>query len=116
LFVATGAPSEHHASGQSATLGRVVDDLDVVGVVLTPAKTDAPLVADPDAMLACSIPFQLLKPIPHRDSQICQGFRGVEYQKSLLSQSLELGPKLADGFSGEDPGGLLVRKALDHDV
>jgi len=41
----------------------IVDNLDVVGVAVSPAETDAPLVVNPDAVLTRTIPAQLLEPI-----------------------------------------------------
>jgi hypothetical protein len=44
----------------------VVDDLDLHMAVIVPDKTDAPLVVDPDALLANSITAQRLKSVPGR--------------------------------------------------
>jgi hypothetical protein len=41
----------------------VVDDLDIVGVAITPAEADAPLVVNSDAVLPFALPGELLQPI-----------------------------------------------------
>jgi len=35
----------------------IVDDFDLVALPLVPEETDTPLVVDPDAVLACALPF-----------------------------------------------------------
>src|SRR5262249_1785526 len=54
------------AGGKSATAqisSMIVDDLDIVGVAVTPAEADAPLVVDSDAVLPFAIPGEPLQPI-----------------------------------------------------
>jgi hypothetical protein len=45
----------------------VVDDLNVKGIILIPTKTKAPLVINPDAVLAYTVAFQGFKMISRRD-------------------------------------------------
>jgi hypothetical protein len=44
----------------------VVDDLDLHMAAIVPDKADAPLIVDPDAVLASSITARRLKSIPGR--------------------------------------------------
>ena len=53
----------------------VVDYFDVVGVLFFPAKADAPLVVDADAVLPCSVAFEGLQAIAGRYPQILQAAR-----------------------------------------
>ena len=46
----------------------VVDDLDVEGIGGAPDEADAPLIVDADAVLACAIALERLKPIAGRDT------------------------------------------------
>jgi hypothetical protein len=41
----------------------IVDDLNVISRAVTPNKADAPLVVDPDAVLALSVSFKGFEPI-----------------------------------------------------
>jgi hypothetical protein len=53
----------------------VIDDLHVMSIPVNPAKADAPLIVDADAVLALSTTLERLKPIGRRNSQIlkCEG-------------------------------------------
>jgi hypothetical protein len=50
----------------------IIDDLDVFSAYVSPTKTDAKLIVDPDAMLARSISPEHLQMIAWRDSQVIQ--------------------------------------------
>ena len=47
----------------------IVDDLDLKGIAAVPAKADAPLVIDPNAVLACSLSRKPLEAIAGRHSK-----------------------------------------------
>jgi len=51
----------------------IVDDLNVCRVRSTPYKTDAPLIVDPNTMLALPVAFQAFKPIGRRDPEVVKG-------------------------------------------
>jgi hypothetical protein len=34
----------------------VVDDLNILGIAVSPRETNSPLIVDPDAVLTCAIP------------------------------------------------------------
>jgi hypothetical protein len=44
----------------------VVDDFDFIRITFFPAKTNSPLIVDPDAMLSGSIALQSLQPVSRR--------------------------------------------------
>ena len=46
-----------------------MDNLDIIGVIALPFKTDAPLLVNPDAMLTLSVKMQLLQIIGRWNSQ-----------------------------------------------
>lgn len=56
----------------------VVDKLDVVGMVVVPAETEAPLAIDTDAELAPPVAFQSFEPVSRWDAQINQSRCGVK--------------------------------------
>ena len=59
----------------------VVDNLDVVGVPISPCKADTPAVIDSNAILSCSIPCQLFQTIGRRKLQIIEDIGIVEHAK-----------------------------------
>ncbi len=67
----------------------IVDDLDVENIALLPAKTNAPLIVDPNAVLAFAAAPQSFQPIPGRDSQIFQPPCLMQVQKLPPSAPLE---------------------------
>ena len=48
----------------------VVNDFCVVYIAIYPAKTDAPLIVDPNAVLSAPIAFELLQAVIRRDAQL----------------------------------------------
>jgi len=68
----------------------IVHDLNIMGAVSAPSKTDAPLAVDPDAPLPLSIATKLLEPVPWRHSHIINPFGTLEQQQ--LGQCRPLDP------------------------
>jgi len=50
----------------------IVDNLDIVGIAVVPAKTEPPLVVDANAVLALSVGSQWLQPVPGRACHVSQ--------------------------------------------
>ncbi len=48
----------------------VIDDLDVEGIAISPAKANAPLVIDANTVLAGALPFKSLESIGGRDAKV----------------------------------------------
>ena len=59
----------------------IIDDFNIVGFAVFPAETNTPLVIDPNAVLAFSVPCKLLKSISGRDADVIQCLCGIEKQK-----------------------------------
>jgi len=66
----------------------IVHDLNVVGVVALPAKTDAPLIVYPNAVLACTIATQKFEPVTRRYAQIVECRCCIQYQEFSQRGSL----------------------------
>src|SRR3954464_14070837 len=62
----------------------VVDDLDFVGMALSPDKANTPLIVDSDGMLPATIPDESFQPVAGRHPKILQRARVVN--KTKLSQ------------------------------
>lgn len=52
--------------------------LDIMRISINPSETDAPLLVDPNAVLALSITLQGFELVSRRNSQIVQPNRGVQ--------------------------------------
>jgi hypothetical protein len=50
----------------------VIDDGDLPGTVLRPAKDDAPLVVDADGVAAGPVTLEGLQPVPRRDGKVAE--------------------------------------------
>ena len=92
----------------------VIDDLHTVGVTSHPAKADAPLVIDPDAVLALAITLERLKPIGWRNPQIVQGGGVVEHAQFATRHGLDIGRQPPGWRSVPDLFRFLVGEVPDH--
>jgi hypothetical protein len=92
----------------------VVDDLDIVRVPRSPAKTDPPLVIDSDAVLPLPTSLELLKPVSRRDSQIFDDGGRIEHPELSKTDLLNVRTELSDALASEESFSVAVLKALDH--
>ena len=100
----------------------VVDNLDVVGVTLSPPKTDPPLLVDSDAVLSQAASAQRLEVVAGRNPKILKRLRAIQHEK-LRKGGSDQGPiyvmnqlRIRLGYVGWlhlDPVNLLV-PALEH--
>jgi hypothetical protein len=67
----------------------IINDLNLVGAILGPNETDAPLLVDPDAVLASSVPAKQLQTISRDCLQLCQRGRGIDHCKFSYGCPLE---------------------------
>src|SRR5439155_15386971 len=82
----------------------IVDDLDVMRILPFPAKADAPMIADPDAVSAASAAAQHLQVIPWRNAQVLQRLRPTQHFQLAQGNWLNV--------RGQTPGGLTVEQSL----
>ena len=80
----------------------VVDNLDVVGVTISPCKTDSPALIDPNAVLSHSIPPQLFQAIGRGYLQIVEGTSVVEHAQFTQGDLLDFGRQPTGALTGED--------------
>jgi hypothetical protein len=59
----------------------VIHDLHIVGVAVLPAKADAPLIIDANAVLSLSIPSQRLRPVARRCPKVLKRARVVDLEQ-----------------------------------
>ena len=94
----------------------IVGDFHIQGIAVSPAEADPPLIVDPDAVLTLSIPGQLFKAIPGRNSQIGQSIGGVKHEKLLQGRAVNILRELSRAFTVEYPFGLWVFEAPNHSI
>jgi hypothetical protein len=92
----------------------VVNDLDIVGVAVSPPEADAPLIVDADAVLAGSIAPQLLQPITRRHPEILEALGGIELGELAQHDPVDDRRKPPARRPREETLGLTVGEAPDH--
>lgn len=93
----------------------IIRDLDVMGSVRHPDKTDPPLIVDSDAMLAGPIPFQLLQSVSSGRQQVFEIGRAVQHGQFSFRRFSNTGEFL-DGLSCKQSLRLLIPKPLNYDI
>jgi len=99
--------------GHDRLLPVVIHDFDLVRVALAPHETNAPLVVDPNTVLAFSFPAQPFQPIPRRRGQIADSrseMQLVELSPGDALNSLEPPHR----FSLEEALGIAATEGADH--
>ena len=92
----------------------VIDDLDVEGVAVLPAKADAPLIVDANTVLARAIPFELLEPVAGWDTKVNELLGGVHEAELAEHEALELGREPAHGLAAKQALGVPIGEAVEH--
>ena len=80
----------------------VVDNLDILSSGLSPTKADAPLLVDPDRMLAKPVALQRLQMIAGRGSQIVQSSGMFYGPEPPLCPGIEIWRKTLGRLAGGD--------------
>src|SRR5262245_58739344 len=100
--------------GSRSASSVVVDDLDVMGVALSPNEADPPLVVDPDAVLARPVRRQRLQPVAGRHREVGQPPRLVEVAELPPRGRLDLEREAPRALAAPDPLGLASPERADH--
>ena len=90
----------------------IVDDLDILRTI-APAKTNAPLVMDANAMLPVSIASQCFKPVTRRNAQVAELVRGRQ-DFQLASRGPLYGPEFPDRLIIKQSFSIAATETLDH--
>ena len=93
----------------------VIDDLRIVGVSVDEAKTEPPLVVDPDAVRARTVATEGFKPIPGRRTQKIKRRGGIQLGELAPSDSFKAG-KTPHSIAIGKPLRILAAKASNHDT
>lgn len=73
----------------------VIDDFNVIGIPVLPAKADTPPIIDADTVLSRAFPFKRFESIRRWNSQIPESLRLVQHPEFPESDALDI--------SGEPP-------------
>src|SRR2546430_539760 len=92
----------------------IIHNLHVVSITLVPAKADAPLFVDADAVLPGSISGQLFQSITRNCSKIFKLFGRIELSQLTQGDALHVHGQLSCGLAVEKCSRLAVAKAADH--
>jgi hypothetical protein len=84
----------------------------IVGVSLSPAKADSPLIVDPDGVLTAG---EFLQPMAGNSADFIESNSRVNGNELLQRTPLEIGPQASTETTEEELGCLARRKAFDHD-
>jgi len=92
----------------------IVDDFDRISLAVMPCETDPPLLIDPNAVLALSIPLQSFQSVSWRDSQVFQRVRTINEKELSQCQMMEIRGKSLRPLPGEDGFGNVPLEAPNH--
>jgi hypothetical protein len=68
----------------------VVDDFNIKSISIFPAKTDTPLVIDPDTMLPSSVASESFQPIPRGAPQVTQIDSAIQVEQLASRHTLDV--------------------------
>jgi len=92
----------------------VVDNADVVCVAIGPSETHTPLIIHADAVLAYSVPSQLLQPVSWWNPKVIKRLRGIDRHELSQHHPAQFCGIPPYRFSGKQSFGVSIREALDH--
>jgi len=92
----------------------IIDEFNLVGVAVPPNKAYAPLVVDPDAVLAEAVVSERFQHVARRYGQGFQPGCGVNLQELPKRGPLGLGTEPLGGPTPENLLGVSIAEAFDH--
>ena len=93
----------------------VIDNLALIGVPLSPAKADTPLVIDPDAVQSFTVTAKRLQAVSRGGDKVAEFNRGIQLPELPLGDSLNR-PKTPHAFPAMKALRVLAAEALDHTI
>ena len=91
-----------------------VHNLDLVRIAVRPVEANAPLIVDPNAVLASAIALQPLQPISRWHAEILKPLRRIDDHQLAEHCAEEIGRKATDPLPREKSLRVPVTEALDH--
>jgi hypothetical protein len=105
--------SSGHATPSSNMLV-IVDDLNLVGIAIPPAKADAPLLVHANTVLAGSIAPELLQSITRRHAEVAELLGRVHRHEFPQHRALEIRRISSNGLASEQSLGIAIGEGMDH--
>ncbi len=93
----------------------IINYLNLINIAGVPLKADAPLIIDPDTVLAFTVASQLLQPICRWYHQVSQVSSPVDHPELPECNLLDIRRQSSGPFAPEDTLGFFVPEAPDHD-
>ena len=90
----------------------VVDDFHTMGTVVSPHKTDPPLVVDADAVLPRSVTSQSLKAVTRRSAQVIESPRHCQLGEFSQRHPFDVDPA-SHSIASIERFGIRAEKGLD---
>jgi len=94
----------------------MIYDFNVIRIAPGPPEADAPLIVDPDAMLAGTVALQFLQPVAGRHPQILQRLSGIDSHQPPQHGALERRGKAPDALPVEEMLRISIGEAPDHRI
>jgi hypothetical protein len=92
----------------------IIYDLDVIRIAAGPPEADAPLIVDPDAMLAGTVALELLQPVAGLHLQVLQRLRSIDSYELPQHGTLECRGIAPHPLPTEEALSVPVGEAPDH--
>jgi hypothetical protein len=105
--------SSSHATPSSSVLV-IVNDLNLVGIAILPAKADAPLLVHANTVLAGAIASELLQSIARRHAEVVELLGRVHRHQFAQHRALEIRGIAPDWFASEQSLGITIGEGVDH--
>jgi hypothetical protein len=92
----------------------IIHNLNLVGMSIAPAKANAPLIVDADAVASLSSAFQGFQAVARRHGHLPQFRGGVQGQELAPGNALDIRRKPAGQFGPEKASGFGAGETLNH--
>ena len=91
-----------------------IDDLDVQGIAVFPAKANSPLIVNANAVLTGAVALELFEPVARRHAKVVDRVSGIDRDELSEHRALELGGEAPNGLAAEETLGISVGEGFDH--
>jgi hypothetical protein len=92
----------------------LVNDLNLVGIAIFPAETDAPLIVHANTVLTGAITPELLQSIARRNAEVLEPLGRIHCHKFAQHRALEIRGVSPDGLASEQTLGIAIGEGLNH--
>jgi len=94
----------------------VIDDLDIVGIAISPHEADPRAVVDAYRVLTRAISRTFLETVPWRCAKVLDRLCGIDHRELPLGDSLDLHREPRHPLSGEHARRVPIAEGPDHSL